>query len=114
VTDVNVTTYPLLAGDAKTVQSLKIHYAVESGEAKTFLQNKEIVEFDTPSPFHLSLTIGKKYRKDVVLPFPLNQDAARVKIARKSLWIEYTAPVSDVKTLSARPEYVLPINLSEE
>jgi hypothetical protein len=109
-----VTICPLLARDAKKVHSLKIHYAIGSGDAKAFLQIGEIVEFETPNPFLLTLTIGKKYRRDLVLPFPLSGDAAKVKIARKSLWIEYTAPVSDAKTLSIRPEYVLPILLSEK
>jgi hypothetical protein len=109
-----VTICPLLVHDAKKVHSLKIHYAIGSGDAKAFLQNGEIVEFETSSPFLLTLSIGKKYRKDLVLAFPLNGDAAKVKIARKSLWIEYTAPVSEVRTLSTRPEYMLPVLLGEK
>jgi hypothetical protein len=93
---------------------LRARYTIESGDAKALLQNSGTVEFDMPDPFRLSLTIGGKFQKDVSLPFPLNSDAAKIKIARKSLWIEYTAPVSKLQMLSARPDSMLPVGPDEE
>jgi hypothetical protein len=114
VVDVSVTTNPLLSGNANEVFSLRTHYSFASGEAKTLLQNGGTVEFTMPSPFHLALSIGDKFHKDVSLPFPLNSDVAKIKITRKSLWIEYTAPVIKAKMLSARPDSMLPVHLGEK
>jgi hypothetical protein len=114
VNDVNVTLHPLLSQGANDVYALRAHYAIRSGEAKALLQDGGTVEFNTPSPFRLSLTIGGKFHKEVLLPFPLNSDAAKVKVARKLLWIEYTAPVSKLQMLSARPDSMLPVQLDEK
>jgi hypothetical protein len=78
---------------------------------KTLLQDGGEVQLNMPSPFRLVLTVGNKSSKELTLPFPLNNNAAKTKIARKSSWIEWTAPVAEVKALSIRPDYMLPLEL---
>jgi len=112
--DVIATIHPIIAKDTNIVESLRVRYVIHSGGAKSSLQNGRAVSFSTPKTFSLALNIGSDYRKDLTLPFPLDVNSGRIKIARKALWIEYTATVKSVKDLSVCPDYMLPAHINEQ
>jgi hypothetical protein len=109
--DFSVTVHPTLTPHTNKVTSLRIRYDILSGDMKTLLQNGGVVQMNMPSPFRLVLTVGNKSSKELTLPFPLNNNAAETKIARKSSWIEYIAPIAEPKALSLRPDHVLPLKV---
>jgi hypothetical protein len=47
--------------------------------------------------------------KSLELPFPITVDAGKARIARKSLWTEYAAPVCSPDALQSRPSAVFPV-----
>jgi hypothetical protein len=91
--------------------TLQVRYEMRSEEAKSVLQNGGVVGFYATDPFTLILAISDKLQTSVELPVPLNTDAEKVKIARKSLWIEYTAPVAKLQALASRPDTVFAMQL---
>ncbi|KAF2823611.1 hypothetical protein CC86DRAFT_422601 [Ophiobolus disseminans] len=104
-----VTITPLLDVEAHHFQSIRVRYDIRSEKPKRLLQNGGIVDFHSFGPFNLILMIDSTYRKSVALPLPVDIAAGKVKIARKSLWIEYLAPVAKVSALTLRPDSVFPI-----
>ncbi|KAI4672937.1 uncharacterized protein J4E78_001440 [Alternaria triticimaculans] len=114
VNDVIATIHPLVSSNRNEVESLRVHYSVISGKAKELLQSGAIVSFETTTAFTLRLSIGKTYLMDVVLPFPPNAASAKTKIARKSLWIEYTAAVQSGAAILRRPDNMMPVHLNEQ
>ncbi|KAI4908457.1 uncharacterized protein J4E92_010856 [Alternaria infectoria] len=113
VSDVIATIHPLISSSRSEVESLRVHYAVDSGKAKELLQSGAVVSFELTTAFTLRLFIGKTYRMDVTLPFPPNAASAKTKIARKSLWIEYTAAVQSEAAMFRRPDTMIPVHLNE-
>jgi hypothetical protein len=93
------------------VATLQVRYEMRSEEAKNILQNGGVVEFRATDPFTLILVINDTLRKNMKLPVPLNTDSGKIKIARKSLWIEYTAPVAKLQALASRPDTVFAMQL---
>ncbi|KAF1937809.1 hypothetical protein EJ02DRAFT_505767 [Clathrospora elynae] len=111
---IKITVRPLLDAAARQFQYVQIRYDFCSGEPKRLLQSGGIVEFHALNPFNLVMVIGSTYQKSVALPLPVNVEVGKVKIARKSLWIEYLAPVAKVQELISRPDCVFPIHLDLE
>lgn len=114
VTDVIATIHPFVSSNRNEVESLRVHYSVNLGKAKELLQSGAIVGFETTTAFTLRLSIGKTYQMDVVLPFPPNVASAKTKIARKSLWIEYTAAVQSGAAILLRPDTMMPVHLNAQ
>ncbi|KAF2034802.1 hypothetical protein EK21DRAFT_55723 [Setomelanomma holmii] len=111
---IKITIRPVLDDAARRFQSVRIRYDIWSEEPKRLLQSGGSVEFHAPDPFKLVMVIGSTYRKSVALPLPVNVHVGKVKIARKSLWIEFLAPVAKVEELCSRPDYVFPIHSDPE
>lgn len=114
VTDVVATIHPLLSSNRNEVESLRFQYAVNSRKVKGLLQNGAIVSSEITTAFTLRLFIGRTHRMDVVLPFPPNAASAKTKIARESLWIEYTAAVQSGAAILRRPDNMIPVHLNEQ
>ncbi|TIA45510.1 hypothetical protein D6C79_05640 [Aureobasidium pullulans] len=80
-----------------TVQCIKVtkNYATGSRESKA-LKDGATVAILQVSPCVLMATIGDlQSPKGVVLPFPVDGAACKIRIARKSSWIEISAPTSN-------------------
>ena len=112
--DVIATIHPIIATGKNSVKSLRVRYVIYSGGAKHSLQSGKAVSFSTPTTFSLTLSIGDDYRKDLTLPFPLDVDSGKVKIASKSLWIEYTAAVQNGAAILRSPDNMMPVHLNEQ
>jgi hypothetical protein len=66
------------------------------------------IVLEAHDPFTLILKIGTTFQKAVSLPLPLNTDSSSTKIARRSLYITYTAPVATLEALALRPDTICP------
>ncbi|KAL1798263.1 hypothetical protein ACET3X_002300 [Alternaria dauci] len=113
-TDVVATIHPVIKRGSNDIGSLRVHYTIYPGQAQQILQTGGSVEFEMPTAFTLRLIIGKRYRKDLLLPFPLDASSAKTKIARKLLWIRHTATVEGAQALFMRPDNLLPVRFGEQ
>ena len=104
---------PIINADTKEITRLRIRFEIASGEGKALLQNAGTVALETADPFRLLLTIDRRLITTVPLPLPITTTNSKTKIARKSLWIEYTAAVAHVSDLRLRADSVFPM-LSEQ
>lgn len=104
---------PVIHPVTNKITSLRIRFTIASGEGRALLQNAGTVAWERPDPYQLVLTIDKKFTKAVSLPLPLSATSSKIKIARKSLWVEYTAPVAEVRELSLRADSVFPVLLDK-
>lgn len=87
---------------------LQAMWAIDSEEATQSLQNGGIVTISTIDITTLEILIGDKVRKRIVLPMPIDSTIGKTKVARKSLWIEYTAPIANAKLLASRADAIFP------
>ncbi|KAH9860998.1 hypothetical protein IAQ61_010734 [Plenodomus lingam] len=110
----SVVIYPVFNKQASKINALRIRFTIVSEEAKVFLQQGGEVVWKTATPYTLILTIGRNFQQTLLLPLPLSTESSKTRIARKSLWIEYTAPVVDVKSLSSRPDFMFRMSVDKE
>ncbi|KAI8932270.1 hypothetical protein NX059_010471 [Plenodomus lindquistii] len=110
----NISIFPALDARTGRVTALRILFHIESEEGKASLQQGGEVAWEIESPRELVLTIGKKFKQVLALPLPLHTASSKTKIARKSSWIEYTAPVASVKDLSLRADSVFRSFVNQE
>lgn len=77
------------------VKSLMFHAEIpkDSDESK-FLADGASVYVTQTSPCTMTLQVGTAKAQRLVYPFPLNGAAAKIRIARKSLWIEVHVPIA--------------------
>lgn len=84
-------------------------------EDHKLLQENKAVEFTQLNSFSLDFRIGSgAFRRILSLPVPLEATNSRTRIARKSGWVEYIAPISDPNAMNNRPDGMFPIDLSGE
>lgn len=95
---------------ATQVDSLHIRYDITSQDAKTSLQNAARVAVVPIGPFKLGVSIAS-HKQRLNIPFPLNATAGKTRIAQKQLWIEYTAPVADMRSLALQPTAVFLVSM---
>lgn len=98
--------------DAATkIMALQAHYDLLSTDLKTCLRDGATIEFVLPEPFILVLKIGGRVVHKMELSLPLNEEKGKGKIARKSSWVEYSAPLVGLNGLAARPDMMFPIHM---
>lgn len=112
--EVAIMVQPYFNRAASQVQSLQVRYNFQSGAVKDALQITAKVVIELHSPFSLVMSIGDNFRHELKLPLPLDHAEGKTKIARKSLWIEYIAPVAKHSMLAARPDSVFPMYRDEQ
>ncbi|KEQ99606.1 hypothetical protein AUEXF2481DRAFT_25498 [Aureobasidium subglaciale EXF-2481] len=99
-----------------TVQSIRVtrSFATDSEESKT-LKSGGAVEVSQISPCALDVSIGDLHNSSrFVFSFPINGAARKVKIARKSSWIEVQAPISTALQLGGHGLNPFPVIESGE
>lgn len=92
------------------IVSLQVHFDIKSQDAKTALQSAAPVAVERVGLFEMKLSIAS-HEKYLTVPCPLMVTAAKTRIARKQLWIEYTAPVADMQSLTVQPAAVFPVSV---
>ncbi|KAF2678823.1 hypothetical protein K458DRAFT_480637 [Lentithecium fluviatile CBS 122367] len=110
VTDIDTYIQPCIAYNR--IVSLTTHFDLIRREHTALLQSDAQVEFTLPDPTTLVLNIGGRALHQIELPIPLNGAKGRGKVARKSSWIEYTAPLADTVMIAIRPDSVFPAKIS--
>jgi hypothetical protein len=107
--DVAVTIQPGFHIKTARAAVVKARYDIKSLIVQKALQSAVTVECTLLNPFTLVLKIGDAFHHTLKLPLPLDGSRSKVRIARKSLWVEYQAPVADPALLSSRPDLVFPV-----
>ena len=109
------TTRPHFDEDSTKITSLTIRYDIYNDEIKSALREATTtVQFQSSNPFMLLLRIGVEgYEARIRIPMPLVTTKGRTRIARKSGWVEFCAPVADPSYLAADPCMVFPMQLTE-
>jgi len=108
----SITVKPALDSTGSRVSTLAVRFKTLSAKATAVLQSRGSVDVQLRDPFSLELKIysGDDLCQDTVqLPVPLELGQGKTKIARKSMWIEYSAPVADSASLSTQPNALFPL-----
>ncbi|KAJ8107080.1 hypothetical protein OPT61_g9112 [Boeremia exigua] len=104
----SVTATPFLATHITSVQ---VRCDIVSEEAKQLMQSAAHVSVEQSGLFELKLKIGSTLYQRIEVPFPLKVAASKTRISRKQLWIEFTAPIADLRSLAMRPDTVFPVDM---
>ncbi|KAI4676515.1 uncharacterized protein J4E88_007433 [Alternaria novae-zelandiae] len=108
----SITVKPALDSTGSRVSTLAVHFKTLSAKATAFLQSGGSVDVQLRDPFNLVLKVysgDDLCQETVQLPMPLESCQGQTKIARKSMWIEYSAPVADSTSLSTQPNALFPL-----
>lgn len=101
------------ANNGRKISSLRVNCGELSNKVKKLLQGGAEVDIQLPNPFLLVLDIGRgQFREELELPMPLSGDRGKGRISRNSYWMDYTAPVAELNTLTKRPDMVFPLGLT--
>lgn len=107
--DVTIVVQPRFDTSCVKTIGLQIRYDIKSPVAQKSLQGAAAIKFNLPNPFTLVLKIGNGFCHTFRLPLPLDCARGSTRIARKSLWVEYQAPVATLALLATRPDSVFPV-----
>ncbi|KAF1944977.1 hypothetical protein EJ02DRAFT_509908 [Clathrospora elynae] len=94
------------------VSSLQVHFKITSAKAITLLQGGASVGMHLTDPFNMVLNISSgsdTFQKSLQLTMPLDLSKGKTKIARKSLYIEFSAPIAEPAEMAKRPDLVFPM-----
>ncbi|KAF2852444.1 hypothetical protein T440DRAFT_477389 [Plenodomus tracheiphilus IPT5] len=105
----DVVVFPVFNTATNKIASLRIRFNIVSEEGKALLQNGGTIFCEISDSSSLILKIDNKVQHALTLPFPVNAASAKTEIARKSLWIECTAPVIELTQFSLRAESLFPM-----
>ncbi|KAL1962427.1 hypothetical protein VTN77DRAFT_9698 [Rasamsonia byssochlamydoides] len=95
------------------IAHLTTHLDVLPSKDQELLRSGAVISVQQLSPFRLAIDIGSDFRHQISLPIPLELTGGKTRIARKSSYIEYIAPVAAKDSLSVRPESLFPTVLQE-
>ncbi|KAF1952907.1 hypothetical protein CC80DRAFT_571306 [Byssothecium circinans] len=110
----NIRLMPIVDAKGTKIVSIQAHYDLAHGKVKDSLQAGANAEFLLPDPFTLILRVGDTVVHKTKLPQPLDGNRGKGKIARKSLWAEYTAPVAEPTNLANRKDLVFPASINDK
>ena len=70
----------------------RVDFSKDSAESKALSTGAE-VEVDECSPNTVQLRIGSSLKQQIIFPFPIQGSNPKIRIARKSSWIEVAVPI---------------------
>ena len=86
-----------------------------AAEHQDLLRGGAIVNITQPSSFILAIDIGSgALSRRVALPVPLQNTGGKMRIARKSSYVEFIAPTASPQELSGSAECLLPIHFTND
>ena len=95
------------------ITSLQLRCTVNDGNFQALLKDKDnAVVFSMIDPFTIKLEIGDVLIHRHKLALPLNLKEGTGKIARKSSWVEYTAPIMETSILDTRSDSMFVASIS--
>ena len=110
--NVSIVAFPTLDSGFVKLLRLRIRIDICSPTTQSLLQSGATVTFRSQGPFTMVLDIAQgQFKEEIKLPVPLDLSRGKTKIARKSCWVEFDAPLADHKYVSRLPEAVFPIDL---
>ncbi|KAJ6496758.1 hypothetical protein DFH09DRAFT_1204932 [Mycena vulgaris] len=92
ITPTPSSTYVSVGITGSTVSTLTARWETTAGELKVGLNGVK-VDYKQIYPSVIQVGVNDSVRKDLVYPFPVDGTRAKIRIARKSGWIEVEAPV---------------------
>ncbi|CAL1701833.1 unnamed protein product [Somion occarium] len=85
--------------DNRGISSFTIRTDVVDTEAKTHLAERSTeINATQISPCRMSLSLGTTMKKELSFPFPVDGPQVKLRIARKSAYIEVVAPLAGFRT----------------
>jgi hypothetical protein len=103
----------------QVIRGITGRFNIISDQGKKLLADKAPIEVHQTSPFTLAITIGKDIPQALTLPLtfpaPILQTGSKIRIARKSSYIEISAPLAHPSTNPPILDpYLLPTTLPRE
>lgn len=100
------------ATDGRQIVGLTCKIDFVSGPAKTKLSDKtSLVELKCKSPMAFEIVVGKTIKCNALFPTPVSGARSKLRVARKSSYIEVVAPVLDPLDGDASPEFMFPLSI---
>lgn len=84
---------------------------ITSDDYKSSLQNQCEVQLSTLSPCQVAITLAQKAPLALSFPVSIKDNATRLRIARKSCWIEVIVQVATSKEWMSHPHFMYPVYL---
>lgn len=94
------------------ISNVVLRFDVTSEAWRETLHRKEPVNVDHPSIYSSRLVLGPTQAYTVELPLSLNK-IGKIRIARQSSWVEYSAPVVGPDALTRQPESMYPVSFAK-
>ncbi|OCK76511.1 hypothetical protein K432DRAFT_428666 [Lepidopterella palustris CBS 459.81] len=101
--------------DTKThkIKALTTHIDIVSEDCKKLLGNGATVEARQISPFSITIVIGENdFERVVEFPAPVLASRSRLRIARKSSYVEIIASLPHPSELAQSREFMYPMLLN--
>lgn len=103
--------------DATSARLLTLtgHVDITAGQGKKLLEDKVPIELRQTSPFTIEIVFGKDNLViPVVYPIPVDQESIKIRIARKSLYVEVIAPLANPLKSKTLASYLFPTILGPD
>ncbi|KAK8050303.1 hypothetical protein PG994_012033 [Apiospora phragmitis] len=94
--------------DANSVKLLSLtgHVAITTDQGKKLLEDKVPIELRQASPFTIEIVFV--WSSPVVYPIPVDRETSKIRIARKSAYVEVIAPLANPLKSDALASYLYP------
>ncbi|ORY69999.1 MYND finger family protein [Pseudomassariella vexata] len=94
------------------ISSLTGHVDILSEKGKALLMSKAPIGLVQSSPFVIQVVLGEKEMMfPIHFPLPVDKERSRTRIARKSGYVEVTAPLADPVTAGCLDDFICPVRL---
>ncbi|EFR01962.1 hypothetical protein MGYG_04963 [Nannizzia gypsea CBS 118893] len=91
---------------------LTTHLEITSPRYQDILRQGAEVLVKQISPYKISIQLGgKPFQSKIQLPFPVLSVNTKTRIARKSSYIEFIAPIASTRDLAQNPDNIFPVDL---
>jgi hypothetical protein len=101
-----------MAANGSQIVDLTCKIDFVSVAAKTKLADKDsLVELKCNSPLVTEVVVGRKIKCQALFPVPVSASRSKLRIARKSSYIEVVAPVLRPLDGDASPEFMFPLSI---
>ncbi|KDB20649.1 hypothetical protein H109_07402 [Trichophyton interdigitale MR816] len=103
-----------LSPDCSKAVLLTTRLDITSQKYQDILRQGAAVLVEQISPYKINVKLGgKPFHSNIRLPFPILSVNTKTRVARKSSYLEFIAPIASTRDLTQYPDNVFPIDLYE-
>ncbi|KAK2867969.1 hypothetical protein FQN49_003287 [Arthroderma sp. PD_2] len=104
----------LLNSEQSKATSLTTRVSIISPHYQDILRQGAEVQVDQISPYKISINFqGKPFYQNIQLPLPVLMANTKTRVARKSSYVEFIAPIASTGALAHRPDNIFPVEIYE-